>query len=281
MEKQITTEIRDELVGHVKSVRDDSVAIGISGSVSKNLYNRYSDTDLFVIVKNTYFNRFFSFFNNRPLEMAFVNTDYLDNLVNCQMPPYRIYFEAGNLQNLLPLEDKQKLFPYYTKRLLALVEKPEIREKVIPDYFSTLLNKIGGVANGLEQNNDYKVLYSSRILAEYSGLMLTVYNGVLHRGQSKFLEQVGGLEHKPDNFLNDFVVAGNYTNTSSMTDISRSSLRLVNDISKFLTINPLNLPYSDQLKSFLRNSKLFLREVSAVVNTELDKKLLRQSPNGS
>jgi len=87
----------------VHTIRNDVIVIGITGSRSKGLNSEYSDIDIIYVVENTYFNRWFGFIDGKPIEIAFVNLNYLNNLLNRQMPPYRIYLEAGNFNNVPPL----------------------------------------------------------------------------------------------------------------------------------------------------------------------------------
>jgi hypothetical protein len=269
----LSEESRQKIRQLVHGIRDDVLAIGLAGSLSKGLDNQYSDIDIVCIVKNTFFNRWFGFVDGRPIEIAFVNVNFLDNVTAREMPPYRIYFEAGNYSNIKPLEDEKGILMDYRTKLLELARTPEVRESVIPDYFSTLITKLSGILTAVETKNTYKIIYSSRILAEYSGLLLMAYNGSIPLGQGVFLKQVEELQNLPKDFYRDFMIAGNYANTGDIDMIVAASRRLLTNLLDFLEQNPLNLPYSTQLTSLLAESRPYVDKISERLKETTDKKV--------
>lgn len=246
--------IRTSVLAEIPKVK----FIGIVGSVAARKEGRFSDFDVVVITDSVLYNKkYFKIFDDKLLQIDVIGRNFFNELINKKTSLYRVYVEANRFSNVITVYIRDRNISSQIKRLVKNGLRNDVIVDNIDNLYAHILERRGKILNAAHEKNKKALLFSSRIIAEYTAWLLFAYNKRLLGSERSFFIELKKLKFHPKNFAENFDVCMWSSNDAKAKKILRSVESIVGELDYFLSENPAKLKYDKEFTCLLSSGNIY------------------------
>jgi predicted nucleotidyltransferase len=256
--KEPDTKLYNHIVGYVVKNVPNVAAIVLVGSRARMEDKKFSDVDILVVSGGIEFNKKKVItYMNRLIQIDILGVQFLEEISSKKSSHFRLYVEANKLSSMKLLYSKSGKVEKLLKKIVKHGKDIDVLGDNVSNLYSHILERKGKILNAMIDKNRKNVIFSSRILGEYSALLVIAYNSEFAGAEHDFFDYVKGMRYKPTGFDRLFESCM-WSTVSEYRNTADSALELADNITAMLLKNPAKMRYPKELNIIIgANNKLY------------------------